>query len=362
MQQPQTDTRLSASLGGGVWHQRQRVGLLAEASTFLAADSAAAAQLAGRVTVTPWRHAQVGIDGAWLRARRSNTARMLEVQHTLQWGAVSWQLQAGTSRSARGREDFFGNRLGTSLLVATGPWHVAASAQRARTDDYYLMEASGITLGRVAASYVLDDIGAEVGWRHPRGAVSLVQQWRQGREATIGRTAGGALMGSVPLSSQAQLVLQAGTQLADVLRGIPQARYVGATIRWVPGRRRPSARLRTATSISGPASTLALVTTATEAQFTTAGEVAIVREPGRSALLVVIDAPADAVVELASSITAWTPVRLVRDGAHFVHRLELPTGTHTVAVRINNSAWRAPLGLVSVADDFGGMVGRVTVP
>lgn len=350
VRQPLADTRVSASLGGGLWYQHRRVGLEADASAFLAADSAAAAQLSGQLAFAVSRASRLALDGAWLRARRDNTARMVELEHTLQhalrWGAITWQVHGGSARSARGITDFRGDRLGTAVTLTRGPWHIAASAARAHTDDYLLMEASGLTLSRLAASYALDDVGAEMGWRHQRGALSVVHQWRQGREATVGRTSASAVTGSVSLTPSTRLVLQVGTQLADVLRGVPQAQYVGATIRWIPGRRAPTVAIATNTSTPG----------------TNRGEVAIVREPGRSALLVVVDAPADAVVELASSANGWTPIRLTRQGTVFTQRVDLPTGTHTVAVRINGGAWRAPRGLVVVADDFGGTVGKVTVP
>jgi hypothetical protein len=182
-----------------------------------------------------------------------------------------------------------------------------------------------------------------------------MQQWRRGREATVGRTSGAALMGSLTLAPGVQLIAQTGTQLADVLRATPQARYLGVTMRWMPTRRASPAR-------SAPAGKRHTVPPNAEAVVTNAGEVAITREPGHSAVIVTVDAPATAVVEVASSATNWTPARAERSGAYFQHRLDLPAGTHMIAIRINGGAWRAPKGLPVTADDFGGTVGRVTVP
>ena len=75
-----------------------------------------------------------------------------------------------------------------------------------------------------------------------------------------------------------------------------------------------------------------------------------------------IAATADAVVEVMSSTTDWSIVRLTREGDTFVHRLTLPSGMHRIAVRINGGMWRAPLGLAPVEDDFGTRAGLVVVP
>lgn len=75
-----------------------------------------------------------------------------------------------------------------------------------------------------------------------------------------------------------------------------------------------------------------------------------------------INAANDAVVEVMSSISAWAVTRVSRQGEAFVYRLTLPSGSHRIAVRINGGAWRAPLGLASVEDDFGTGAGLVVVP
>jgi len=40
----------------------------------------------------------------------------------------------------------------------------------------------------------------------------------------------------------------------------------------------------------------------------------------------------------------------------------VPAGTHEIGVRVNGGAWRAPPGLVLIADELGGQVGLLVLP
>lgn len=363
VRQPQGSARLLGTFGAGVWHQRSRFALGVDGAASLAIDSTGAQQLTARSAFAPTRWSRTDIDGTLLGATGANAARTAQLQQALVWRAFAWSVSAGTSRSTRETErgplDFFGNRVGTGLTFASGPWRLAGYAARSRTNDYVLMEASGVTLTRVAAGYALDDGSAEVSYTRARVSLAFTQQWRRGREATTGRSNAASVLGAVTLGPGVQLVAQTGMQLADVLRAIPQARYLGVSLRWIPTHRAaPRERRANAGALSAPMA----IDSAPTALVTRTGEVVITRDPGRSTIGLVLDAPAEAVVEVMSSATNWTPARAVREGSAFTHKIELPAGTHTIAVRINGGAWRAPRGLVAVSDDFGGTMGKVTVP
>ena len=91
-------------------------------------------------------------------------------------------------------------------------------------------------------------------------------------------------------------------------------------------------------------------------------EARIEAHEGRAEVVLQVEAPDNATVEVASSASEWAPQRLARDGGSFRARLTLPSGTHRVAIRVNGGAWRAPSGLVRVDDELGGAAGLVVVP
>jgi hypothetical protein len=127
------------------------------------------------------------------------------------------------------------------------------------------------------------------------------------------------------------LVASAGRALEDPIRGVPSARYIGASVRIAA---QPHERL---------------------------GEVTAPRViAGRERLE--IDLPSATTVELMADFTGWTPVPLTRAGS--VWRLERPIapGLHRVAIRVDGGEWTAPPGLPRATDDLGGVVGLITVP
>lgn len=83
-------------------------------------------------------------------------------------------------------------------------------------------------------------------------------------------------------------------------------------------------------------------------------------EAGRTLLL---RAPAATLVEITGDFTDWEPMVLEpgRQGG-WVLPFPLPPGTYRFAVRIDGGDWRVPLGATRVRDEFGGVVGLLTVP
>jgi len=62
-----------------------------------------------------------------------------------------------------------------------------------------------------------------------------------------------------------------------------------------------------------------------------------------------------------ADFTAWETVALAREGGDFVLREALAPGTHRLMVRVDGGAWRTPINLPSMDDDFGGRVGVLAV-
>lgn len=361
VQQPQSTVRAAGTVGAGVWHGRGALSVAGEGSLTLADDSLAAAQWVLRTSYASprlrWSRTDVDLAATTngLALPGVNGNRSATLRQAVQLGSASLFASAGAGRTSRLDLDSRGHAFGVGGDVQRGPWRAAVTGQRSVTDDWQLMEASGIVLARQAAAYTLDDVSAELAWRRGRWWLAGSHSWRDGRGATTGSATGFSLVAAWQVSSSLMLIAQGGEQLADVVRGVPQARYTGVAMRWNPLRVNG---LRRDARAFGEARTNA----PTMVPDVRADEVLLQRREGLGTLTLTIDANPNALVEVACSATEWAPVRVARVAGAFVHTLTLPSGSHRLAVRVNGGAWRAPRGLVAVDDDFGGTVGVVVVP
>lgn len=365
VQQPTSALRSAGSLGGGLWHARGRVAVAAEGSVTLANDSVSAGQYVVRTSLLPRAFARTDIDlsatTTGIAFPGGNGNRAAAVRQHITAGAFEVSGVAGVGRTSRALSHSTGHRLGGGVAWqrSTTVGLIRAGAQYARgwTDDFRLMEASGIVLGEVAPAYTVADRQLEAAWQRGRLWVQASRAWRTGTGVTLGTASAFHVAAAWNVSASTTLIAQVGEQLADVVRGVPQARYTGLAMRWNPIR--PRTLRRDARALSDERGGTVNVTTVPDVR---GDEVFVQRREGRGDVVVTIVAPAGAVVELATSNGDWTPVPMSREGQAFVQRLSLPSGTHRVAVRVNGGTWRAPRGLAVVDDDFGGQAGLIVVP
>lgn len=365
VQQPTSTLRSAGSVGGGVWHGRGRIAVAAEGSVTTASDSVNAAQYIARATFAPsaaWRtDFDVSATTNGFALPTSNGNRAVAVRQAFTVRAIELSVFGGAGNTSRLDIRTQGQRVGGALAwqrtTSLGTWRTGAQLAHSWTDDFKLMEASKIFLREVAPAYTVLDRQFDASWQRGRLWVQASRSWRAGRDRTIGSATGFHLAGALRLTDATMLIVQGGEQLADVVRGVPQARYTGVAMRWNPVR--PRALRRDPRRLGDDRGGIGEVTAVPELK---GDEVLLQRSAGSGALTLTITAPADAVVEVATSATDWVPMRVAHDRTAFVHRLTLPSGAHKVAVRINGGPWRAPLGLAAVDDDFGGRAGVVVVP
>jgi len=222
------------------------------------------------------------------------------------------------------------------------------SLRRSFTNDSLLMEASNFFLSRAAQHYAVQDVHGVVTARVSRFEFLASAALRTGVGATIGR--GKALFASLTagLTPRFGLVISGGRQLAEPLSGVPSANLFGASLRVgvLGGNSNPAVRpIANVVAISSP------FTTRIERHST-----------GGATVTVRVDAPVGAVVELMGSFNNWTSLPMTRIGSAFELTIELPRGTHRLAVRVNGGEWKAPPGLARVKDEMGGESGIVVVP
>lgn len=245
--------------------------------------------------------------------------------HALDWDAGAWIRKRMTSRGS------------LSLNVAL---------RQAFTNDYPLVEDMGfVLLDSLARHYAVRDVDATVTSRWDRIELQLNGVLRNGTESTRGHAGALNAAATVDLTSRFALTVNAGEQLADFRTGVPSARLVGASLRWNVFRQSTTPAPVSRTSPKSPLAT----------------EI-VRRAEGGATVRVRVSAPASAIVELTGSFNDWAPVAMTRIGEVFELTIELPKGTHRVAVRVNGGAWQAPTGLARIKDDLGGDAGLVVVP
>lgn len=143
------------------------------------------------------------------------------------------------------------------------------------------------------------------------------------------------------------LAASLGHALADLGRGLPEARYatLGMRVRLhdsSPSSARPAARGRI---VAGAAP-----------------DVLIERGSTAGAVLRVLASSTAHRVEVAGTFTEWEPLALrAAGGGAWALGTPLQAGQHRIMVRVDGGEWMAPANLPSVDDDVGGRVGLFTV-
>lgn len=245
-----------------------------------------------------------------------------------------------------------------ALSWDAGAWAVInqftanVALRRAFTNDFLLLEASDFGLKRRARHYAVQDVEGSVTARVSRVEFVLSGATRRGIEETFGKGSAVAATSTFHITPAISATLSGGRQLADIVSGIPAARTFGVSLRATLPRRGTKALAQSAAADS------TMITRGTSPFATT-----IARRIGGGAVVTVrIDAPASAKVEVSGTFNDWAPIVVSRGANGFEHAIELPGGTHRIAVRVDGGQWEAPVGLARIKDDLGGEAGLIVVP
>lgn len=137
------------------------------------------------------------------------------------------------------------------------------------------------------------------------------------------------------------VVAAAGSYAVDPTQGFPAGRYLSLALRLAR---------HTRTNRGEPDPVVEPV-----------GFVAAPAGGGRQTLR--IRAPGAKKVELMGDFTAWRPVALSPSaGGWWTVTLPMARGVHQLNSRSDGGEWRVPAGLPELRDEFGGVVGILTVP
>ncbi len=335
-----------AFVAGALWRRSDRrfASLLSAAFTY-AGDSATAAQaiaaLAWRPTEESAWHTEAGVTGAafgvYELGRGGNLSAYTRERVVLD-NASLW-VSGFAGHTLRDDRSWHSTDVAFGGSLRSGGLEAGLSFARLRTNDWPLMQASGIFLQQDAASHDIADWTLAAHYEHGPLTLDASQTWRNGLRQTLATQVAFVWSAEYELSPRFSFAVGAGRQLADPVRGTPDAQVASALIRivilpWrVAGER--IAASATARLIAGAA-----------------GGVLVVR----------VAASDSARVEVAGSFSAWEPVALRRTSEGWEAQIPLRPGTHRVAVRINGGPWRAPANLGKIRDEFGGESGIVVVP
>jgi Carbohydrate-binding module 48 (Isoamylase N-terminal domain) len=194
--------------------------------------------------------------------------------------------------------------------------------------------------------------------RVDQGALELTatggfRQW--GRPSNAAGTSWGSGSGAFWLGPHVAVVVAGGSYPADFAQGLPSASYVSLGLRLAT---RHPVRTRAGTA---PAEgergygRMAVLHRAPVPAF----EV-MARSSTRRTFRVL--APAAHRIEVMGDFSQWTPVALeARDRGWWEVTLPLGPGTYRMNLRVDGGPWLAPPGMLTIADEFGGVVGLLRV-
>lgn len=260
-------------------------------------------------------------------------------------------LQMRTGSVARGFA--IGGGLGTTVHNA-----VAIPNQRGEADGWYGVGQErfnadlSVTRTRsvFGGSSILVDISrrsvnyvdASAGWTHDAGPWSIsAAAGMRGRNATFsGGNTWQSFNAIAWLDRNFAVVVDVGSTLEDLVRGVPRAKYfsVGVRVETQPH----LSIVKRAPSIAGPWATVTRISDTRRIEISNV---------------------AARTVELMADFTDWQSVQLVAAGGRWrLDRRDVAPGLHRVAIRIDGGAWIVPANLPRAEDELLGPVGLITVP
>lgn len=341
------DTRSDAALFAVFWRRpSDRWTFFTSGNLTYSRDSLAAAQGVAAFAL-PWAgrehlRTDVGAAGASFSLRsagRGGNGNAFARQHYVRDNAGLWLGLAGGATS----RDRNGSRSISADLGAWARWHflyTSASLSRQNSNDFPLLLTQGVVVAPFATTFELEDTQLIVQARG--GPHELAVSWTH-RRAVAGADLNAhavSASGVLQLTDRIALTASAGRQLADPLRGLPQADIGTASIRVSLGPRLLPVMQRSAIA-----------------------RAEVERMAGGGGELVVrVFSIESQRVEVAGDFSGWMPVPMERDGSYWVARVRLPAGKYHVGVRVNDGPWLAPRNLARVRDDFGGESGIIVIP
>lgn len=336
-----------AALLAVLWRRpAERWTFLTSGNLTYAADSLAAAQGVAVVDL-PWNFSErlrteIGTAGASFSLRsagRGGNGNVFARQHFVGPERGSF-VGVATGRTARDGVSSGSWSADAGVWQRFGMLYLSGALTHFTSADWPLLFASGAFTTPDDDRFRLLDKMLTVQVRNGPHDFTLNFIARDGLGATVARNRTLTASGTLQLTERFAILGSGGRQLADPLRGLPQADLVTFSGR-----------------VSFGPKPLPVMQRSVIAE---AGVVAFAGGGGE--LIVRVLAVESMLVEVAGDFSDWEPLEMEREGSFWVARTRLSSGKHRVAVRVNLGPWRAPRNLARVRDDYGGEAGLVVVP
>ncbi len=340
-------SREEAALLAILWRPTsEKLGFVTSANLTYAQDSLAAAQGVAAVDV-PWKwnqhlRTEGGVAGASFSLRsagRGGNGNAFVRQHLVTSNYGAW---LGAGAGATNRDGVFARSFAADLGLwqRWGPLYLSGVATRLQSADWPLLLASGISRDPDDLVFDLRDAQLTAQLRYGPHDIAVTYTTRAGTAGTDASFAALTWTGTLQIADRVALVGSAGRQLADPLRGLPQAEVITASVRVSLGPK------------PLPVLERSLIARATIEPEPLGGGTLEVRVFASEALEIII----------AGDFSNWRPIRMERVAGVWIARVRLTSGKYRVAVQVDGGDWRAPRNLARVRDDFGGEAGLVVIP
>jgi hypothetical protein len=247
----------------------------------------------------------------------------------------------------------YGEMNGSVAVAQVGGWWRVAgntfSASASATDarSLFRLEVPGGALdGGMAVYNEITPVSYTDGvlyWQHERERLQL--ELGGGLRAGMRGIPDAAIWGSASatlwLAPRLALVAATGRALEDKVRGLPQTRYLSV-----------SARVGLRSRILMPL----------RRHIRTDGTPGIMISKVDDEHLITVRAQGASTVEVMGDFTDWEPLSLSLAGDVWRVRHAMSAGSHRVAIRVDGGEWRVPANLPKSSEEFGMVVGVVSVP
>lgn len=199
------------------------------------------------------------------------------------------------------------------------------------------------------------DSQLSLSWRRGNTSLDGLIGFRVGDQlAALGASSRtwGSVSAVVWLKPHLAAVLSGGTYPIDPTQGFPGGRFVSASVRISRASHRAVDSV-----VPNPAYPVATSDTSPEID-----EFTWEKSQTRTVALRV-RAPRASSVEVTGDFTNWNPVGLVQtaEAGWWSVALPLRPGKYQMNLRVNGGKWLVPPGILSMADEFGGMVGLLVI-
>ncbi len=146
----------------------------------------------------------------------------------------------------------------------------------------------------------------------------------------------------------------AGSYPVDLTQGFPGGRFVSIALRIAS----PNARLTTTSRRPAPNP---LDRAAAQARAAGVTRFEVLRR-GDSATTLRVYAPTARTVDIDADFTQWQPLHLAKSSdGWWSATVPIAPGTYEINLRIDGGRWLAPPGLLTTVDEFGGVIGLLTI-